>query len=80
MIGKLKDIISDIIKIKPITVNGGKISMEFPAKIPNIFAPNSKVFLALLELSELSWVSQMAIENLKQRSQTWWQGLSRIPL
>ena len=67
MIGKLKDIISDIIKIKPMTENGGKISMDFPSKIPNIFAPNWKVRLALLELSELSWVSKMAVENLKQQ-------------
>ena len=65
MIGELNDIISDIIKIKPITAYGGKISMDFPSKFPNIFAPNSKVCLALLELSELSWVSQMAIEDLK---------------
>ena len=59
---------NDIIKIRQITENGGKISMDFPSKIPNIFAPNSKVCLALLEISELSCVSKMAIENLKQQS------------
>ena len=42
--------------------------MDFPSKIPNIFAPNSKVRLALLELSELSRVSKMAIENLNEQS------------
>ena len=54
MIGKLKDIISDIIKIKPITENGGKFSMDFPSKNPNIFASIYKVIFVLINVQNFS--------------------------
>ena len=50
----ISDIINDIIKIKRIRENGGKISIELPSKNPNIFASIYKVIFVLINVQNFS--------------------------